>query len=84
MKDIYSSIPQEVSIFTVGEKTDVILRKNIDQIELTDENGSYTAFQCDEVQFRYEGVLTKEEVQSNFDKWWNYDPNSDVSVENKL
>ena len=84
MKEIYSSIPQEVSIFTVGEKTDVILRKNIDQIELTDENGSYTAFQCDEVQFRYEGVLTKEEVRSNFDKWWNYDPNSDVSVENKL
>lgn len=84
MKEIYSSIPQEVSIFTVGEKTDVILRKNIDQIELTDENGSYTAFQCDEVQFRYEGVLTKEEVQPNFDKWWNYDPNSDVSVENKL
>lgn len=84
MKEIYSSIPQEVSIFTVGEKTDVILRKNIEQIELTDENGSYTAFQCDEVQFRYEGVLTKEEIQSNFDKWWNYDPNSDVSVENKL
>lgn len=84
MKEIYSSIPQEVSIFTVGEKTDVILRKNIEQIELTDENGSYTAFQCDEVQFRYEGVLTKEKVRSNFDKWWNYDPNSDVSVENKL
>ena len=84
MKEIYSSIPEEVSIFTIGEKTDVILRKNIEQVTKTEGDDSYQVYECDEVQFRYNGTLTKKEVQSNFDKWWNYDPNSDVSVENKL
>ena len=84
MKEIYSFIPEEVLTFIVGEKTDVILRKNIEQVTKTEEGQPYQVYECDEVQFRYNGILTKEEVQSNFDKWWNYDPNSDVSVENKL
>lgn len=84
MKEIYSFIPEEVLTFIVGEKTDVILRKNIEQVTKTEEGQPYQVYECDEVQFRYNGILNKEEIQSSFDKWWNYDPNSDVSVENKL
>lgn len=84
MKEIYSSIPEEVSIFTVGEKTDVILRKNIEQVTKTEGDDSYQVYECDEVQFRYNGVLTKEEVQSNFDKWWNYDSAIEKSVDAKI
>lgn len=49
MKEIYSSIPEEVSIFTVGEKTDVILRKNIEQVTKTEGDDSYQVYECDEV-----------------------------------
>lgn len=84
MKEIYSSIPEAVSIFTVGEKTDVILRKNIEQVTKQEGEESYQVYECDEVQFRYNGILTKEEIQSDFDKWWNYNPKTANSVDAKI
>ena len=84
MKEIYSSIPEEVSIFIVGEKTDVILRKNIEQVTKTEGDDSYQVYECDEVQFRYDGILTKEEIESDFDKWWNYNPETANSVDAKI
>lgn len=74
MKETYCSIPKAVLTFPVGEKTDVILRKNIEKVtkQGNSEKESYDAYECDEVQFRYDGTLTIEDIESNFDYWWDY------------
>ena len=69
MKETYCSIPEAVLTFPVGEKTDVILRKNIEKVtkQGNSEEESYDAYECDEVQFRYNGTLTIEDIENNFD-----------------
>lgn len=84
MKEIYSFQPEAVEVFRVGDDTDLILRKNIEKQQMTDDEGkAYTVYACDERQVRYAGVLTAEEVQKNFDKWWGYAPPTPVPVPEK-
>lgn len=84
MKEIYSFQPETVEVFRVGDDTDLILRKNIEKQQMTDDEGkAYTVYACDERQVRYAGVLTAEEVQKNFDKWWDYAPPTPVPVPEK-
>lgn len=84
MKEIYSFQPEAVEVFRVGDDTDLILRKNIEKQQMTDDEGkAYTVYACDERQVRYAGVLTAEEVQKNFDKWWDYAPPTPVPVSEK-
>lgn len=84
MKEIYSFQPEAVEVFRVGDDTDLILRKNIEKQQMTDDEGkAYTVYACDERQVRYTGVLTAEEVQKNFDKWWDYAPPTPVPVPEK-
>lgn len=84
MKEIYSFQPEAVEVFRVGDDTDLILRKNIEKQQMTDDEGkAYTVYACDERQVRYAGVLTAEEVQKNFDKWWDYAPPTPVPVPEK-
>lgn len=84
MKEIYSSQPEAVEVFRVGDDTDLILRKNIEKQQMTDDEGkAYTVYACDERQVRYAGVLTAEEVKKNFDKWWDYAPPTPVPVPEK-
>lgn len=84
MKEIYSFQPEAVEVFCVGDDTDLILRKNIEKQQMTDDEGkAYTVYACDERQVRYAGVLTAEEVQKNFDKWWDYAPPTPVPVPEK-
>lgn len=81
MKEIYSFQPETVEVFRVGDDTDLILRKNIEKQQMTDDEGkAYTVYACDERQVRYAGVLTAEEVQKDFDKWWDYAPPTPVPV----
>lgn len=81
MKEIYSFQPESVEVFRVGDDTDLILRKNIEKQQMTDDEGkAYTVYACDERQVRYAGVLTAEEVQKDFDKWWDYAPPTPVPV----
>lgn len=81
MKEIYSFRPEEVEVFRVGDDTDLILRKNIEKQQMTDDEGkAYTVYACDERQVRYDGTLTAEEVQKDFDKWWDYAPPTPVPV----
>lgn len=81
MKEIYSFQPEAVEVFRVGGDTDLILRKNIEKQQMTDDEGkAYTVYACDERQVRYAGVLTAEEVQKDFDKWWDYAPPTPVPV----
>lgn len=84
MKEIYSFQPEAVEVFRVGDDTDLILRKNIEKQQMTDDEGkAYTVYACDERQVRYAGVLTAEEVQKDFDKWWDYAPPTPVPVPEK-
>ncbi len=84
MKETYSFQPEAVEVFRVGDDTDLILRKNIEKQQMTDDEGkAYTVYACDERQVRYAGVLTAEEVQKNFDKWWDYAPPTPVPVPEK-
>ena len=70
-RESYLSQPQKVEAYAVGSETDVILRKNIEKVEKTeihdDEESKYTVWECDEVQMRYKGELTKEKIEENFD-----------------
>ena len=84
MKEIYSFQPEAVEVFRVGDDTELILRKNIEKQQMTDDEGkAYTVYACDERQVRYAGVLTAEEVQKDFDKWWDYAPPTPVPVPEK-
>lgn len=75
MKEIYPFQPDTVEVFRVGDETDLILRKDIEKQQMTDDEGkAYTVYACDERQVRYPGVVTAAEVQTDFDKWWNYAP----------
>lgn len=73
MKQQYVIKPAEVEVHAVGDKTDVILRKDIEQVEKTDMEEPYTVYECEEKQFRYPGALTKEEVEAAADTWWDYE-----------
>lgn len=76
----YAVKPNAVDVFAVGSNyTDVILRKNI--IEITVSGGESgqaaeetAAWQCEERQMRIPTVLTAEQVASDFDTWWSYEP----------
>lgn len=76
MKERYLLKPASVEVYKVISGTDVILRKNIEEVTVQndDGSGSYKAWDCDEVQFRYPGEITKEEIEEDFDSWWDYTP----------
>jgi len=86
MKETYCSIPKAVLTFPVGGKTDVILRKNIEKVtkQGNSEEETYDAYECDEVQFRYDGALTIEEIESDFDSWWSYPTKASLSLEERI
>lgn len=78
MKQQYCNMPDIVEVHQVSNGTDVILRKNIEQAErMEDGRNVYSVYECDEVQFRYPGTLTKAQVEADFDSWWDYDPVTD-------
>lgn len=86
MKETYCSIPKAILIFPVGEKTDIILRKNIEKVTKQNDVGemAYDAYECDEVQFRYDGALTIEDIESNFDYWWNYPAKASMTIDERV
>lgn len=76
MKERYLSKPLDIETYLVKSGTDVILRKNIEEVTVQGEDGSgsYKVWDCDEVQFRYPGTITKEEIEEDFDTWWDFTP----------
>ena len=85
MKETYCSIPKAVLTFPVGEKTDVILRKNIEKVTKQGNlEETYDAYECDEVQFRYDGTLTVEEIENDFDSWWNYPAKASMTLDERV
>lgn len=65
--------PPKVEVYAVESGTDIILRQNIEEVEKTDiqeeKEVSYKVWECDEVQFRYPGSVTVEEIENDFDYW---------------
>lgn len=73
-RESYASRPQEVEVFPLEKGTDIILRKNIEEVTREPEEGGkpYTVWECDELQCRTTETVTVADVTSNFDAWWAY------------
>ena len=76
MRERYLSKPLEIEVYPVKSGTDVILRKNIAEISVKNEEGAgtYTAWECDEVQFRTLGTITAEEISADLEYWFENGP----------
>lgn len=74
MKQSYALQPSEIELFQVGTgQTDVIIRTDIEQTTEELEDGTtQDKWECNEVQFRYPGILTKEDISSQVEKWISY------------
>lgn len=79
-KEFYEKQPAAVEVYPVNTGTDIILRRDIKECTLTntvtDEEGRASevetiGFGCEEVQHRYRGTVTAEEVTAKFDYWWS-------------
>ena len=70
----YLITPTEVEVHFLSDsnKTDIILRKDIQQEERQDHEtlSNYYVYTCEEIQGRVEGQYTEENIQPNFDGWW--------------
>ena len=70
----YLITPAEVEVHFLSDsnKTDIILRKDIQQEEKQNYEtlSNYYVYTCEEIQGRVEGQYTEENIQSNFDVWW--------------
>ena len=79
-KEFYSLQPLAVEVHPVSTGTDIILRRDIKECTLTntvtDDDGNSVeqesaAFSCDEMQDRYRGEVTADDVAAKFDYWWD-------------
>lgn len=67
MKECYAVKPAEVEVFSHEEATDIILRKNIQEVP-EDEGG--TRWECDERQMRIASAVSVSEVKANLARYW--------------
>lgn len=65
----YTLKPCAVQVFPVDGGTDIILRRNI--TETSTEDGT-PAWMCEERQFRHRDSVSADEIESDFETWWNY------------
>lgn len=71
----YVKQPAEVEVFDLGGQTDMILRRDIQQTQQPlEDGGTQTIWTCEERQMRVPGSYTAEDVQADFDAWWDYTP----------
>ena len=73
-RESYLSQPSAVEVYLVFSGTDVIMRKNIELVDKEDiqdgKKNKYKVWECEEVQFHYQGKVTQEEIESDFDYWY--------------
>ncbi|MFR1307655.1 MAG: hypothetical protein ACLSCO_01355 [Gallintestinimicrobium sp.] len=73
-RESYLSQPSAVEVYPVFSGTDVIMRKNIELVDKEDiqdgKKNKYKVWECDEIQFHYQGKATQEEIESDFDYWF--------------
>ena len=72
-RESYLSQPSEIEIYPVFSGTDVILRQSIELVEREEiqdgKKSKYKVWECDEVQFHYNGEVTEKEIEADFDYW---------------
>lgn len=68
MKESYVSEPLTVETYTYGGGTDIIMRKNI---AITQDEDGNDRWECDERQIRVDGSVSIEDVNADFDSWWD-------------
>lgn len=73
-RESYLSQPSAVEVYPVFSGTDVIMRKNIELVDKEDiqdgKKSKYKVWECDEVQFHYNGEVTEKEIEADFDYWF--------------
>ena len=73
-RESYLSQPSAVEVYPVFSGTDVIMRKNIEQVDKEDiqdgKKSKYKVWECNEVQFHYNGEVTEKEIEADFDYWF--------------
>lgn len=70
LNGIYGSEPAAVEVHRHSGITDVILRTDIDAVEVESEGETATEWHCQEVQLRLPGSMSAEEVTAQFDELW--------------
>lgn len=73
-RESYLSQPSAVEVYPVFSGTDVIMRKNIELVDKEDiqdgKKSKYKVWECNEVQFHYNGEVTEKEIEADFDYWF--------------
>ena len=70
-RESYLEKTLDIETYPVDGGTDIIIRKNIEEVqkeEIQDEKTyRYNVWACDEIQLRYKGDITAEEVREKLD-----------------
>ena len=70
-RESYLENPLDIETYPVDGGTDIIIRENIEEVqkeEIQDEKSHrYNVWACDEIQLRYKGDITEEEVREKLD-----------------
>lgn len=86
-RESYLLQPPAIETHTVDSGMDIILRKNIELVEKEEdhdgESVTTTAWECDEVQCRYKGTVTEEEIKNRFDVWFSLANTKEIIEETK-
>lgn len=71
-KECYLSQPPLIETYSVFGGTDIILRRNIEEMkkEEPEKTEQYICYECEEVQYRYNGEITEGEIKEKFEYWW--------------
>ena len=68
MQTTYTQRPARVSVFEHSQGTDIFLRRNI--VEREDAEAEQTLYECNEIQARLSTPVTVDEIETDFDGWW--------------
>ena len=73
-RESYLSQPHPLEVYPVFSGTDIIMRKNIELVEKEEtqdgKKSRYKVWECEEIQCRCEGNITKDEIEKNFEHLW--------------
>lgn len=68
MKENYAVKPAEVEVYNHGGGSDIIMRKNIQEVQC-EEFG--TVWECDERQMRHNAIVSELDVKNNLSRYWS-------------
>lgn len=70
-RESYLEKPLDIEVYQVDGGTDIIIRENIEEVQKEENQDEktyrYNVWACDEIQLRYKGDITAEEVREKLD-----------------